>query len=245
MANNDNTLPINNSLLVRGIVSYNVVIAVITQTFVQFAGGGRNEGIPISGQMGLDFLPTVFENGLPPFISSGAIFQPEATLFAIGFGSAGVIFAYLTLQIAKAIQQVRSRQKNKEGIQDWRLMFGFIPAICMVGVALFPMHTDLLLHLIFAFTMFGSFWLYSLFLSNALHDYDGGKQWAGRDLAKQRRLLLTIGLVSMVISGFGFFIESFTLSAIFEWILFLSLNLILLSFSSLFDENTNGLSCVE
>ena len=72
-----------------------VSTSIITQAFVQLGGGPRNDDIDLTGQISLKNGETHVLEGLPPFISSGGVYQPEKTIFTIGLSITGLLFIVL------------------------------------------------------------------------------------------------------------------------------------------------------
>jgi hypothetical protein len=98
-------------LIIAGVI---LVIGgcIITQVFVQFAGGIRNERLDLSDQIPAQSEDSihevgVFPDGLPAFISSGGVYQPEKTIFNISLTIGGLLFAILAIE-----QYLRIRSRN-------------------------------------------------------------------------------------------------------------------------------------
>ncbi len=217
-------------------LTLNLATAFLTQLFVQFGGGGRNDSISIEGSMGISFLPTEFASGLPPFISSGAVFPPEGTIFQFSVALTGALLTFVSVFLTnKTFSQLKMKKIERPPIR--RFFIGALAGNFLIGVAIFPMHTDILVHSIFAYLMFGSMWLFSMLMSSARAPLDLGVHWFGLETTKARRMMLTISGLAMAISGIGFLIGEYTLSAIFEWVLFLNLNCLLHTFGVAFRQN--------
>ena len=85
---------------IRLLVGVGAFTAIVTQ-FMMLTGGGEREGVFDLGDVYAPFFDSFVFEGLPPFISSGGIYEPEIHLFKIGFTICGLLTALLVIRMGK------------------------------------------------------------------------------------------------------------------------------------------------
>jgi hypothetical protein len=215
--------------------------AIISQLIMQLGGGPRDELMDLSDQLIVFGQAVIFENGLPPYISSAGVFAPESIVFGIGFTIVGVLIIWLSKEIWE--ETCKQFQENHTTSLHLRtnnigLIAGMIGGIILVFLAWTPMNTQLVAHLVMATIVFLGSILWTILVTVSRTILDADKQWCGYNIIRLRWTLMSVAFISLQLSIISFVLISTTVSAAFEWLLFISLNCGLLTFYTVF-ENPN------
>ena len=215
--------------------------AIISQLIMQLGGGPRDELMDLSDQLIVFGQAVIFENGLPPYISSAGVFAPESIVFGIGFTIVGVLIIWLSKEIWE--ETCKQFQENHTTSLHLRtnnigLIAGMIGGIILVFLAWTPMNTQLVSHLVMATIVFLGSILWTILITVSRTILDADKQWCGYNIIRLRWTLMSVAFISLQLSIISFVLISTTVSAAFEWLLFISLNCGLLTFYTVF-ENPN------
>jgi hypothetical protein len=215
--------------------------AIISQIMMQLGGGARDELMDLSDQLIVFGQAVIFENGLPPYISSAGVFAPESIVFGIGFSIVGVSIIWLSKEIWKeTCKQFQGKHTTSLHLRtnNMGLIAGMIGGIVLLFLAWTPMNTQLVAHLVMATIVFLGSILWTILVTVSRTILDADKQWRGYNIIRLRWTLMSVAFISLQLSIISFILISTTVSAAFEWLLFISLNCGLLTFYTVF-ENPN------
>ncbi len=212
--------------------------AILSQIMLQLGGGARDKLIDLSDQLNFFGQEVIFENGLPPYISSAGVYAPESVVFGIGFTIVGAMILWLSNRVWRETSNQLS-EENSTIIHLRTNHAGFIAGdICgfvLIMLAWTPMHTKLVQHLIMATIVFSCSILWAVLVTISRTILDADKKWREYKITRLRWTLLCIAFLSMQLSVITFVLISPTISALFEWLLFVSLNCGLLTFYTVFE----------
>ncbi len=221
-------------------VGLTFVTAIVSQLMMQLGGGKRKEIMDLSDQLIFFNHPVIFENGLPPYISSAGVFAPESIVFGIGLSIVGAMMMWLSKQVWHQTH-TRLQGENTAIIHSKTnhagLIAGLIGGFGLMILAWTPMHTKLFLHLILATLVFSCSILWTVLVTISRTILDAEKEWRGHKITRLRWTSAGIAFFSMQLSALTFVIFSPTVSAFFEWVLFISLNFGLLTFYTVFESD--------
>ena len=231
----DNTF---RKVLIAGVI---IVLGacIISQTLMQLGGGPRDEYMDLTDQLpenrdnSIDHT-MIFEEGLPPFISSGGLFYPEKAVFDLGLGLGGLLFILISLEIF-----LRTNNELTEvSAPLWRkvanicqLASGVVIGVSLFMITHYPFNVNLIAHLAYAMNIFHSsiIWGAAYTLSRAPMDSEL-RTLKGFSVTKVR-WSLTVGtllsfllMTTLVPLGYG------GLGALAEWCLTFCAELNLLTF---------------
>lgn len=214
--------------------------AIISQLMMQLGGGARDKLMDLSDQLIFFGQVVVFENGLPPYISSAGVFAPESIVFGIGLSIAGASMVWLSKQIwSETHTQLQGENTTllHQRTNNAGLIAGIIGGLVLIILAWTPMHTNLIKHLIMATLVFSSSILWTMCVTISRTILDAEKEWRGYKITHLRWTFLSIAFISIQLSSITFVLISPTVSALFEWLLFISLNCGLLTFYTVFENS--------
>lgn len=219
-------------------IELNFITAIISQLMMQLGGGARDKMMDLSDQLIFFGQAVVFENGLPPYISSAGVFAPESIVFGIGLSIVGASMMWLSKQIwSETCTQLHGEYTTllHNRTNNAGLIAGMIGGLVLIFLAWTPMHTNLVKHLIMATLVFSSSILWTMFVTISRTILDAEKEWRGYKITHLRWTFLSIAFFSIQLSSITFVLISPTVSALFEWLLFMSLNCGLLTFYTVFE----------
>jgi hypothetical protein len=222
-------------------VEITFLTAIISQIMMQLGGGARDELMDLSDQLIVFGKAVIFENGLPPYISSAGVFAPESIVFGIGFSLVGMSIIWLSKEIWKeTCNQFQEKYTTNLHLRtnNIGLIAGMIGGIVLVFLAWTPMNTQLIAHLVMATIVFLGSILWTILVTVSRTIIDADKQWRGYNIIRLRWTLISVAFISLQLSIISFVLISTTVSAAFEWLLLISLNCGLLTFYTVF-ENPN------
>jgi len=214
--------------------------SVITQAFVQFAGGPRGDSIDLTDQIKPVADHPVIIYGLDPFISSGGVYEPEKTIFTIGLSLSGVLFMLVGVDFGVRTHRLLKSTEAK----PWRMIaniLGIGAAISagfgMIMITFHPFNISLVMHIFYAMQIFysGFFWVLFSFLARSATD-DKELKWQGYRITKIRKVIVAIVFVSLIGTIYGPSAGYMLLGAFFEWILLFSAMAGMLSNLPAYDE---------
>ena len=231
---------INGRRVLIGAVTILVITCIITQMSVQFAGGPRDETIDLSDQIDADLQNPPSFDGLPPFISSGGVFEPEKTIFTIGLTISGILFMIVGIDFG-----IRThRLLNICSFGNLRKLCNFassasalIAGISLAMVAKYPFDEELLLHIFYALTIFYCAFFWVLFSHLARRGIeDDSLTWREYNVASIRKYSLVLVFISLVMTVNAPAIGYIAIGAFFEWMLLFTTMIALLSNVSAYDQ---------
>ena len=201
--------------------------ALISQIMLQMAGGPRDEPMDLSDQLPVDSdHPMMFEDGLPPFISSGGVFQPEKAVFDIGLGLGGLLMMALSFEVYHRTEPVgRKRKVANVGA----LISGLIVGFSMFSLPAHPLNTDLMLHIFWAVNIFWGAQVWIGCLTYARGEIDAGLEWRGRSINRIRWALFGVTILSFQLMTALIATDHLVGSALFEWTLTFSAEAMILT----------------
>lgn len=214
--------------------------AIVSQLMMQLGGGAREKIMDLSDQLIFFEQAVVFENGLPPYISSAGVFAPESIVFGIGLTIAGAMMMWLSKQVwNETCTQLQEENATLIHIRTNHagLIAGMIGGFVLMILAWTPMHTKLVQHLIMATLVFSCSILWTILVTISRTIIDADKTWREYKISRLRWTCLCIAFFSMQLSVITFVLISPTVSALFEWLLFISLNCGLLTFYTAFESH--------
>lgn len=191
---------------------------LISQIMFQMAGGPRDEPMDISDQLPADWLgsPMVFEDGLPPFISSGGVFQPEKAVFDIGLGLGGLLMMALSFEVYQRTEPVgRKRKVANVGA----LISGVIVGFSMFSLPAHPLNTHLMQHIFWAVNIFWGTQVWLFCLTYARAELDANVRWKGYSINRIRWSLFATAIFSFQAMTALISTGHLSESAFFEWTL--------------------------
>ena len=212
--------------------------AIISQLMMQLGGGARDKLMDLSDQLIFFGQAVVFENGLPPYISSAGVFSPESIVFGIGLSIVGAMMMWLSKQVwNETSEQLQSENTSPIHLRtnNAGLIAGMIGGFALIILAWTPMHTKLVQHLILATLVFSSSILWTILVTISRTILDAEEEWRGYKITRLRWSCLGTSFISIQLSVITFVLISPTVSALFEWSLFISLNCGLLTFYTVFE----------
>lgn len=212
--------------------------AIISQIMMQLGGGARDELMDLSDQLIVFGKAVIFENGLPPYISSAGVFAPESIVFGIGLSIVGVLIIWLSKEIWKeTCKQFQEKHTTTLHLRtnNIGLIAGMIGGIVLIFLAWTPMNTQLVAHLVMATIVFLGSILWAVLVTISRTILDADKQWRGYNISQLRWILMSVAFFSLQLSLISFNLISTSVSAAFEWLLFISLNCGLLTFYTVFE----------
>jgi hypothetical protein len=213
--------------IIAGVI-FVVGACLISQIMFQMAGGPRDEPMDISDQLPADWLgsPMVFEDGLPPFISSGGVFQPEKAVFDIGLGLGGLLMMALSFEVYQRTEPVgRKRKVANVGA----LISGVIVGFSMFSLPAHPLNTHLMLHIFWAVNIFWGAQVWIGCLTYARGEIDAGLEWRGQSINRIRWALFGVTILSFQLMTALIATDHLVGSALFEWTLTFSAEAMILT----------------
>ena len=203
--------------IIAGVI-FVVGACLISQIMFQMAGGPRDEPMDISDQLPADWLgsPMVFEDGLPPFISSGGVFQPEKAVFDIGLGLGGLLMMALSFEVYQRTEPVgRKRKVANVGA----LISGVIVGFSMFSLPAHPLNTHLMQHIFWAVNIFWGTQVWLFCLTYARAELDADVRWKGYSINRIRWSLFATAIISFQAMTALISTGHLSESAFFEWTL--------------------------
>lgn len=200
---------------------------VLSQVMMQMGGGARDEPMDLSDQVPEGGgIVVLFPDGLPPFISSGGVYQPEKAVFDIGLGLGGLLMIALSFEVFHRTEpEGRGRRLANVGA----LVSGIVVGFSMFNLTANPLHTDLLAHIFWAMNIFWGAQIWMGCLTHARGGLDAHLRWRGWSLNRVRWSIFAFGVISFqAMTAFiatGHLVES----AIFEWTLTFSAEAMMLT----------------
>ena len=218
---------------IRLIVGIGVFTAIVTQILMQ-TGGGERDGTFDLGDSLAPFIDSFVFEGLPSFISSGGIYEPEIHLFKIGFTICGLLTTWLVIRMGR-----RGGPLNKNGtwFEYVATGIGVTNGICLMLLVHLPFTVYPLSHHILAAIIFSSGlgWILSAHWIIGEDDDTGLVfNFPSRDV---RRWSLILGIGSGILIGIPFLMMQLELAAILEWGILAGLQGGLLSMEGLLDNS--------
>ena len=225
--------------LLLAALSVAIATAVISQVMLQLGDGPRDERLDLSDQIAWPDVEVVLEDGLPPFLSSGGVYQPERTVFNFGFAVTGVLMIPLGVAIAGRTQ--RDLEQIGGSRMGERANLAGLLAASITGVSLgimtrFPMHTHLQPHLVFAMLVFCGSLLWAACSSRARGELDVERAFLDHPVVPLRRNLLRMAAASFILMLVAVVAMSLTIAALLEWLLLGSVLSVLLTHLTMFAE---------
>jgi hypothetical protein len=203
-------------VIIAGVILV-VGAALISQIMLQMAGGPRVEPMDLSDELPVDSdHPVVFEDGLPPFISSGGVFQPEKTVFDIGLGLGGLLMMALSFEVYHRTKPV-GRKRNAANVGA--LISGVIVGFSMFSLPAHPLNTDLMLHIFWAVNVFWGTQVWLFCLTYARAELDADVRWKGYSINRIRWSLFATAIISFQAMTALIATGHLSESAFFEWVL--------------------------
>jgi hypothetical protein len=203
-------------VIIAGVILV-VGAALISQIMLQMAGGPRDEPMDLSDELPVDSdHPVVFEDGLPPFISSGGVFQPEKTVFDIGLGLGGLLMMALSFEVYHRTKPV-GRKRNAANVGA--LISGVIVGFSMFSLPAHPLNTDLMLHIFWAVNVFWGTQVWLFCLTYARAELDADVRWKGYSINRIRWSLFATAIISFQAMTALIATGHLSESAFFEWVL--------------------------
>ena len=231
---------INGRRILIGAVAILVITCIITQMFVQLAGGPRNETIDLSDQIDADLQHPPSFDGLPPFISSGGVFEPEKTIFSIGLTISGVLFMIVGVDFGTRTHRLLKicNSRNLRKLCNVASAASAITAgFSLVMVAKYPFDEELLLHIFYAMTIFYCAFFWVLFSHLARRGIeDDSLTWREYNVASIRKYSLILVFISLVMTINAPAMGYIVIGAFFEWMLLFTTMVGLLSNISAYDQ---------
>jgi hypothetical protein len=158
----------------------------------------------------------VFEDGLPPFISSGGVFQPEKTVFDIGLGLGGLLMMALSFEVYQRTEPVgRKRKVANVGA----LISGVIVGFSMFSLPAHPLNTHLMQHIFWAVNIFWGTQIWLFCLTYARAELDANVRWKGYSINRIRWSLFATAIISFQAMTALIATGHLSGSAFFEWTL--------------------------
>lgn len=217
-----------------------VATSIITQAFVQLGGGPRNDDIDLTDQITHKTGGTHVLEGLPPFISSGGVYEPEKTIFTIGLTLSGLLFIVLGIDFGTRTH----RLLIAAGAKPWRRLSNVASTLSALGAGFslvmipqYPFDISLVMHLFYAITIFysGFFWVFFAHLARSGCE-DDSLTWKGYRISTLRKYLLAGLFVSLMLTLYAPPAGYMILGAFAEWMLLFTAMAGLLSNMPAFDE---------
>ena len=168
------------------------------------------------------------------------MFAPESIVFGIGLTIAGAMMMWLSKQVWN---ETRTQLQDENATlihlrtNHAGLIAGMIGGFVLMILAWTPMHTKLVQHLIMATLVFSCSILWTILVTISRTIIDADKTWREYKISRLRWTFLCIAFFSMQLSVITFVLISPTFSALFEWLLFISLNCGLLTFYTVFESH--------
>ena len=218
---------------IRLIVVIGVFTAIVTQILMQTGGGERDRVFDLGDALAPFVDSFVFE-GLPSFISSGGIYEPEIHLFKIGFTICGLLTTWLVIRMGR-----RGGPLNKNGtwFEYVATGMGVTNGICLMLLVHLPFTMYPLSHHILAGIIFSS-GLGWILAAHWMIDEDDDTglvfSFPARDV---RRWSLILGIGCSMLIGIPFLMMNLELAAILEWGILTGLQGGLLSMEDLLDNS--------
>ena len=218
--------------LLRKVIYTGVILiigaCVISQVLMQFGGGIRDEPMDLSSHLPADSQrqaddAVIFENGLPPFISSGGLFYPEKAVFDIGLGLGGLLTILLSADLflrTKSGLKASGGSRWRQGANVGQLVTGIIIGGSLVMLTRNPFNVALVAHIFYAMNIFYGSFIWGAFIAFSRKGLDSElKSVGGYPLSTVRWGLVLAGFASfqamMILLAYNFIYES----AFFEWAL--------------------------
>ncbi len=195
----------------------------ITQLFVQFGGGPRNDDIDLTDQSPINNGETHVLEGLPPFISSGGVYEPEKTIFTIGLTLSGLLFIVLGIDFGTRTHRLLIAASAK----PWRRLSNVASTLAALGAGFslvmipqYPFDISLVMHLFYAIIIFycAFFWVFFSHLARSGCE-DDTLTWKGYRISTLRKYLLVGLFVSLMLTLYAPAAGNLLLGAFFEWML--------------------------
>jgi len=230
---------IGRKVLISAVI-FIIATSIITQAFVQLGGGPRNDDIDLTDQITHSTGETHILEGLPPFISSGGVYQPEKTIFTIGLSLSGLLFIVLGIDFGTRTHRLLS----VAGAKPWRRVSNVASTVAAIGAGVslmmipqYPFDVSLVAHLFYAITIFycSFFWVFFSHLARSGSE-DDSLTWRGYRISTLRKYLLLGLFVSLILTIYAPPAGYMLLGAFFEWMLLLTSMGGLLSNMPAFDE---------
>lgn len=217
-----------------------IVTALLSQLLLQIGGGLRDEPLDFTEQLEQLEQPLIFEDGLPPFISSAGVYAPESIIFGIGFTISGILFILLAYEMAVCNSLKLSRHESTSlhiRSNNLGMLVGMFTGASLIIISWTPMHTQLIAHVALALQIFYGGMLWASLATISRSRIDSKKQFKNIPMNLLRWGLIAITFISLQLSGLAIANDSLNLAAAFEWVLFFSQVGVLASFQTIFDPN--------
>lgn len=217
-----------------------IVTALLSQLLLQIGGSPRDEPLDFTEQLEQLDHPLIFENGLPPFISSAGVYAPESIVFGIGFTLSGILFVLLSYEMA-ICNSLKLSQNESTNLHIWSnnlgMLVGMFTGASLIIISWTPMHTQLIAHVALALQIFYGGMLWASLVTISRSRIDSKKQFKNIPMNLLRWTLIAITFFSLQLSGLAIANDSLNLAAALEWVLFFSQVGVLASFQTIFDSN--------
>ncbi|MEE2812540.1 MAG: hypothetical protein VX627_05900 [Candidatus Thermoplasmatota archaeon] len=217
-----------------GAVSFVICACILSQIMMQMGGGPRDEGIDISDQ--LDMSPVdlcegdaclIFEDGLPPFISSAGAFYPERAIFDAAIGIGGLMMIAFSFE---AFHRTKPESEVRKIANVCGLISGVGIGFSMFNIIVYPFNTELLLHIFYALVVFWGALFWAICMTVARKELDRGITWKNWEINQIRTTLCSVIIFSFILMSILVNIGEFVAAAIFEWMLMFASQGFLLTF---------------
>ena len=217
-----------------------IVTALLSQLLLQIGGGPRDEPLDFTEQLEQLEHPLIFEDGLPPFISSAGVYAPESIVFGIGFTLSGILFILLAYEMA-VCNSLKLSRHEATNLHIWSnnlgMLVGMLTGASLIIISWTPMHTQLIAHVALALQIFYGGMLWASLATISRSRFDSKKQFKNIPMNVLRWALIAITFTSLQLSGVAIANDSLNLAAAFEWLLFFTQIGVLASFQTVFDSN--------
>jgi len=215
-----------------------IITALLSQLLLQIGGSPRDELLDFTEQLEQLDHPLVFEDGLPPFISSAGVYAPESIVFGIGFSLSGILFILLAYEMAVCNSLKLSRHESSSLhilCYNLGMIVGMFTGASLIIISWTPMHTQLIAHVALALQIFYGGMIWASLATISRSRIDSEKKFKNIPINVLRWSLIAITFTSLQLSAAAVANHSLNLAAAFEWLLFFSQVGVLASFHTLFD----------
>lgn len=211
-----------------GAVCFVVAACIISQIMMQLADGQRDDPLTFDGKIPeeLHSDEIVFEDGLPPFISSAGGFYPERAVFDVGIGIGGLMMIGFSFEIFH-------RSKPSGDLRKYANVCGLVTGV-VVGFAMFniisyPFNTEFDMHIFWAMVIFGGAQIWALCLTVARSEIDSELSWKDWGVNNIRWALFATIVASFYLMLILVYSGHYIIGAVFEWLLMLASQAFLLT----------------
>ncbi len=215
-----------------------IITTVVSQLTMQLLGGNRHDSSYWSQEIENLGEELIFENGLPPFISSAGVFPPESYIFGIGLTITGILFILLSYEMANLQEITLSKDPKSTKFSYWSnklgLIFGVFTGASIILISWTPMDTQLMAHIQLAIQVFYGALLWASFATISRTSIDNEVRVKNISINTIRWSLIVLAFTSLQLIPVAIIHSMLNLAALFEWIMFFSLCLVLFSFNLIF-----------